>query len=93
MGFFKIGSCELFAWGWLQTLIILISSASPLARVIDVSHWHQDWATEFFMAWRLLMIVKGVTSNELWQWNLYDIYGESDYKDFLFFIHFCIFNT
>jgi hypothetical protein len=27
MGFFKIGSFELFAWGWLQTMTLLISAS------------------------------------------------------------------
>jgi hypothetical protein len=39
MGFFEIRSLELFAWGWLPTLIILIS-ASSVARIIGVSHWY-----------------------------------------------------
>jgi hypothetical protein len=37
--FFEIGSLELFAQGWLQTVILLIS-ASWVARIIGVSHWH-----------------------------------------------------
>jgi hypothetical protein len=37
-GFFKIGSCELFAWGWLQT-VILLTSASQVARIAGMSHW------------------------------------------------------
>jgi hypothetical protein len=36
MGLFKIGSPELFTWGWLQTAILLIS-ASLVARITDVS--------------------------------------------------------
>jgi hypothetical protein len=35
--FFERGSCELFAWGWLQTMILLMS-ASQVARIIGVSH-------------------------------------------------------
>jgi hypothetical protein len=27
IGFFEIGSHELFAWGWLQTMILLISAS------------------------------------------------------------------
>jgi hypothetical protein len=27
MGYFEIGSHELFAWGWLQTMILLISAS------------------------------------------------------------------
>jgi hypothetical protein len=26
MGSFETGSCELFAWGWLRTSIVLISA-------------------------------------------------------------------
>jgi hypothetical protein len=38
LGFFKMGSCELFAQGWLQTLILL-NSASSVTRIAGVSHW------------------------------------------------------
>jgi hypothetical protein len=37
MGFFKIGSQELFAWGWFQTLTVLIS-ASRVAWFTSMSH-------------------------------------------------------
>jgi hypothetical protein len=37
MNFFEIGCCELFAQGWLQIAILLIS-ASYAARIISVSH-------------------------------------------------------
>jgi hypothetical protein len=37
MGFLEIGSQELFAGGWLQTLILLIS-ASWVARITNTSH-------------------------------------------------------
>jgi hypothetical protein len=37
MGFFKIGSQELFAWGWFQTLTVLIS-ASRVAWFTGMSH-------------------------------------------------------
>jgi hypothetical protein len=36
MGYFEIGSHELFAWGWLQTMILLIS-ASWVARITGMS--------------------------------------------------------
>jgi hypothetical protein len=39
MGLFKIGSPKLFAQDWLQTSILLIS-ASWVARITVVSHWH-----------------------------------------------------
>jgi hypothetical protein len=35
-GFFEIGSCELFAWWWLQTVILVIS-ASQVARITGMS--------------------------------------------------------
>jgi hypothetical protein len=35
LGIFKVRSCELFAWDWLQTTIILIS-ASQVARITVV---------------------------------------------------------
>jgi hypothetical protein len=38
MGIFEIGSHELFAWGWFQTMILLIST-SWVARISVVSHW------------------------------------------------------
>jgi hypothetical protein len=38
-GFFEIGSHELFAQGWLRTMILLIS-ASWVARITGVSYWH-----------------------------------------------------
>jgi hypothetical protein len=37
MGFFKIGSHELFAWGWLPTAILLIS-AFQVAKITGMSH-------------------------------------------------------
>jgi hypothetical protein len=37
MGFFEIRSNILFAWGWLQTSVLLIS-ASWVARIIGMSH-------------------------------------------------------
>jgi hypothetical protein len=37
--FFRIESCELFAWGWLQTVMLVIS-ASWVARISRMSHWH-----------------------------------------------------
>jgi hypothetical protein len=39
LGIFEIGFYKLFAWGWLQTVILLIF-ASCEARIIGVSHWH-----------------------------------------------------
>jgi hypothetical protein len=36
-GIFEIGSLELFPWDWLRTVILLIS-ASQVARIIAVSH-------------------------------------------------------
>jgi hypothetical protein len=38
LGIFKIGSWELFAWGWLWTMILLIF-ASWVAGITGVSHW------------------------------------------------------
>jgi hypothetical protein len=37
--FFEIGSCELFAQGWLWPMILLIS-ASWIDRITGVSHQH-----------------------------------------------------
>jgi hypothetical protein len=37
IGLFKIGSSKLFAWGWIWTMILLIS-ASLVARFIGVDH-------------------------------------------------------
>jgi hypothetical protein len=34
-----MGSCELFAWCWLQTSILLIS-ASWVVRITNVTHWY-----------------------------------------------------
>jgi hypothetical protein len=36
LGVFEIGSSELFAWGWLGTMILLISS-SRVARVTGIN--------------------------------------------------------
>jgi hypothetical protein len=44
--FFEIGSPELFASGWLQTAIFLIS-ASSVARIAGVSYQHQDFFNMF----------------------------------------------
>jgi hypothetical protein len=41
MGFYKIGFQELFAWDWLWTVILLISS-SWVTRITGVSHWLID---------------------------------------------------
>jgi hypothetical protein len=39
IGVFEIGFCKLFASGWLRTAILLIS-ASWVARITGMSHWH-----------------------------------------------------
>jgi hypothetical protein len=39
MGFFKIGSCKQFAWTGFQLRFSPIS-ASWVARITEVSHWH-----------------------------------------------------
>jgi hypothetical protein len=39
MGFFKIGSWELFARGQIQTTVLLIFD-SWVARITGVRHWH-----------------------------------------------------
>jgi hypothetical protein len=39
LGIFQIGAQELFAWGWLRTVILLIAAFS-VARITGVSHWH-----------------------------------------------------
>jgi hypothetical protein len=39
MGFFQDRISRTVCPGWLQTLILLIS-ASPIARITGVSHWH-----------------------------------------------------
>jgi hypothetical protein len=38
IGFFKIGSCELFCLGWLRTTFLI--SFFWVARTIGVSHWY-----------------------------------------------------
>jgi hypothetical protein len=47
LGIFKIGSWELFAWGWLWTMILLIF-ASWVAGITGVSHWHRLTVGFFF---------------------------------------------
>jgi hypothetical protein len=54
MGFFKIGSRELF--GLLQTTILLIP-ASCVTSIIGVSHWHPDEIVNCFGS--LDWVVKG----------------------------------
>jgi hypothetical protein len=44
--FFKIQSIKLFCLGWVQTAILLIS-ASWVARITVVSHWHPAPPTFF----------------------------------------------
>jgi hypothetical protein len=39
MGVLEIESHKLFALGWVQT-VILLTSASQVARLIGMSHWH-----------------------------------------------------
>jgi hypothetical protein len=43
-GFFEIGSrnCKLFPRGWLRTMILLVS-ASWVARITSMSHRHPAW--------------------------------------------------
>jgi hypothetical protein len=41
LGISKVSFCELLVWGWLGTLIFLIS-ASKVARIIGVSHQFLD---------------------------------------------------
>jgi hypothetical protein len=41
VGYFEIGSCGTIYPGWLRTTIFLIS-ASGVARITGVSHWHPD---------------------------------------------------
>jgi hypothetical protein len=41
LGFLEIESHKLFARGWLQTTILL-TSASWIARITNVSHQHQQ---------------------------------------------------
>jgi hypothetical protein len=59
MGFFEIGSCELFVWGWLWTGILLIS-ATWVTRITGVSHWHpalcSSW-DEFLISYSIWMCV------------------------------------
>jgi hypothetical protein len=61
MVFFKIESSKLFAWGrgggWLQMVILLIS-ASRVARIIGMSHQclAQPWNLFWFL-WRILILV------------------------------------
>jgi hypothetical protein len=47
MGFFEIGSHELFAQDWLQTVILLIS-ASWVARITGMSHQRPAHYSLFF---------------------------------------------
>jgi hypothetical protein len=39
LGIFKIGSHKLFAWGWIQIALLLIS-ASWVAWIMGMRHWH-----------------------------------------------------
>jgi hypothetical protein len=43
--YFRGKVSELFAWDWLQIMILLIS-ASRVTRITGMSHWH--WADTFF---------------------------------------------
>jgi hypothetical protein len=45
---FEIGSCELSCLGWPQTAILLIS-ASQVARIVGVNHWHPAILHFYFM--------------------------------------------
>jgi hypothetical protein len=47
IGFFEIGSGELFAWSWLQTVILLIS-ASWVARIYRHEPPMPGWKTILF---------------------------------------------
>jgi hypothetical protein len=53
-GFSWWGSLELFAWGWLQT-VILLNSASWVARITGVSHQYPAWRS---ISWHLLVSLK-----------------------------------
>jgi hypothetical protein len=49
MGFFEIGSCELFAPGWPKAEILLIS-ATWVVRITSVSHWPLAIKHNYFIA-------------------------------------------
>jgi hypothetical protein len=73
--FFEIGSHKLFAQCWLRTVILLIS-ASWVARIIGMSHWHpatginlsNTWLDNFVAVW---------TSRNVIRW--YNLIGPSLY--------------
>jgi hypothetical protein len=59
MGFFETGSHKLFAWGWLQIQILLIS-ASWIVRITGVSHWQLaplSDAMKICQQWLLLSLI------------------------------------
>jgi hypothetical protein len=53
LGVFKIESCELFAWGWLPTMMLLIS-ASWVARITGVRCWRPAKRCLFILNWILI---------------------------------------
>jgi hypothetical protein len=62
MAFFEIGSCKLFAWWWLWTVILPIA-VYWVARISGVSHWHPAQIGIFWL-------------NIFWHWSLYFIQAE-----------------
>jgi hypothetical protein len=71
LGIFEIGSHKLFIWGWLQTLILLIS-ASWIARITDLSHWHppflcaEDGTQGFMHATQALLTLSCIPRPTIW---------------------------
>jgi hypothetical protein len=73
MGFFEIGFHKLFAWGWLQTVILLIS-VSWVPRITGVNHCTRSLLFFFFgdrvllysLAWLIKMLLKIKKNLDSW---------------------------
>jgi hypothetical protein len=91
--FFNIGFHEVFAWGWLWTVIHLIS-ASGVARVTDVSHQHLtkvnitlgDCTSQQVLQFSLILINSGAWSEPISIFGYLEsfVIGISNTADFIF---------
>jgi hypothetical protein len=74
LSIFKIGSCKLFAWASLEPWVILLISASWVAQITGVSHWHL--APLFLKMWLWTSAAVEITMLRVWIKILPKNYGE-----------------
>jgi hypothetical protein len=68
MGFFEIGSPELFTRGWLRTSVLWLS-ASWVARTTGVSHWRPADVLLVTNTWKCPSMDNWIKKNVVSQWE------------------------